>query len=303
MAVDHGQAQRTDRPRTKIRIITILPRKAVSEIKLKRTDTTLDLSQKAVGELLAPGGREGAFGGSPTYQRELERKEKKVQKRRGRRDIYTGELVVRASLQTPATALELPHRPQSFSAGSSNWAMASAPASVGRWAYGPVAANSETLPCLQQSRSAKPRRSLSGWRGGRSSKLSSPPQNCAGAKFHTLEHCELHQRPPPWPTLSTSSPAAARPRATRTVLRVVILCFIAAASIASRLFSVIRKWHMAASTQLGGAVCWPDSGGSSLVLLADRRPLSHRLREHHPRMLVCPGSAPSLRGCAAPRRS
>ena len=32
-------------------------------------------------------------------------------------------------------------------------------------------------------------------------------------------------------------------RNTRTLLRVVILCFIAAAAIASRLFSVIRKYH------------------------------------------------------------
>jgi hypothetical protein len=32
---------------TKISIITILLRRVVSEIKLKRTDTTLDLSQKA----------------------------------------------------------------------------------------------------------------------------------------------------------------------------------------------------------------------------------------------------------------
>ena len=32
---------------TKIGIITILLRRVVSEIKLKRTDTTLDLSQKA----------------------------------------------------------------------------------------------------------------------------------------------------------------------------------------------------------------------------------------------------------------
>ena len=47
MAVDHGQAQREDHRVTKIRIITILLRRAVSEIKLKRTDTTLDLSQKA----------------------------------------------------------------------------------------------------------------------------------------------------------------------------------------------------------------------------------------------------------------
>jgi len=44
---DHGQAQREVLRRTKISIITILLRRVVSEIKLKRTDTTLDLSQKA----------------------------------------------------------------------------------------------------------------------------------------------------------------------------------------------------------------------------------------------------------------
>ena len=44
---DHGQAQREVRRVPKISIITILLRRAVSEIKLKRTDTTLDLSQKA----------------------------------------------------------------------------------------------------------------------------------------------------------------------------------------------------------------------------------------------------------------
>ena len=44
---DHGQAQREVLLMTKISIITILLRRVVSEIKLKRTDTTLDLSQKA----------------------------------------------------------------------------------------------------------------------------------------------------------------------------------------------------------------------------------------------------------------
>jgi len=44
---DHRQAQREVLRVIKIRIITILLRRVVSEIKLKRTDTTLDLSQKA----------------------------------------------------------------------------------------------------------------------------------------------------------------------------------------------------------------------------------------------------------------
>ena len=42
-----GQAQREVHQETKIGIIKILLRRVVSEIKLKRTDTTLDLSQKA----------------------------------------------------------------------------------------------------------------------------------------------------------------------------------------------------------------------------------------------------------------
>jgi len=48
MEDDHEQAQREVDPKTKIGIITILLRRAVSEIKLTRTDTTLDLSQKAI---------------------------------------------------------------------------------------------------------------------------------------------------------------------------------------------------------------------------------------------------------------
>ena len=44
---DHRQAQREVLRRPKIRIIKILLRRVVSEIKLKRTDTTLVLSQKA----------------------------------------------------------------------------------------------------------------------------------------------------------------------------------------------------------------------------------------------------------------
>ena len=47
MEDDHRQAQRDVLRRPKIRIIKILLRREVSEIKLKRTDTTLDLSQKA----------------------------------------------------------------------------------------------------------------------------------------------------------------------------------------------------------------------------------------------------------------
>jgi len=44
---EHGQAQRQVLLDSKIGIIKDLLRRVVSEIKLKRTDTTLDLSQKA----------------------------------------------------------------------------------------------------------------------------------------------------------------------------------------------------------------------------------------------------------------
>ena len=47
----HTQAQRTSPRLTKIRIILILLRRVVSEIKLKRTDTTLDLSQKLLKDM------------------------------------------------------------------------------------------------------------------------------------------------------------------------------------------------------------------------------------------------------------
>ena len=43
----HAQAQRHLRRDPKMRIINVLSRRTISEIKLKRTDTTLDLSQKA----------------------------------------------------------------------------------------------------------------------------------------------------------------------------------------------------------------------------------------------------------------
>lgn len=50
MDADHGQAQRIIALVAKIRIITIALRRALPEIKLKRTNTTLDLSQKAIYE-------------------------------------------------------------------------------------------------------------------------------------------------------------------------------------------------------------------------------------------------------------
>jgi hypothetical protein len=45
---DHGQAQRMHSLNPKMRIILDDSNRNLSEIKLKRTDTTLDLSQKAV---------------------------------------------------------------------------------------------------------------------------------------------------------------------------------------------------------------------------------------------------------------
>ena len=66
---DHERAQRVDRSAgTKIGIIMILLRRAVSEIKLKRTDTTLDLSNKA--------------------KRAKEKKRRKAVEKRATRDAY-----------------------------------------------------------------------------------------------------------------------------------------------------------------------------------------------------------------------
>jgi len=45
--MDHEQAQRTPSRNTKIDLIIDFSRGRISEIKLKRTDTTLDLSRKA----------------------------------------------------------------------------------------------------------------------------------------------------------------------------------------------------------------------------------------------------------------
>ena len=78
MRVDHGQAQRTVPPQTKIRIITILLRRVVSEIKLKRTDTTLDLSQKAITRVSKTPSKALSMGVVLTYQRELKKKEKGI---------------------------------------------------------------------------------------------------------------------------------------------------------------------------------------------------------------------------------
>lgn len=82
---------------------------------------------------------------------------------------------------------------------------------------------------------------------------------------------------------------------TRALLRVVILCFVAAAAISSRLFSVIRK--LVAPSQLpccfGDAmlpyspIALPNGSGhrlQSLEKLANC--LSTRIRKHHSRMLV-----------------
>ena len=93
MEVGHGQAQRTILPKTKIRIITILLRRVVSEIKLKRTDTTLDLSQKA--------------------KRAKEEKRKIPNAGSDAGIIYLDLWLVRASVQTFPHRLRAP-RPPSF---------------------------------------------------------------------------------------------------------------------------------------------------------------------------------------------
>jgi hypothetical protein len=66
---DHGQAQREVDRGTKISIITNVLRRALPEIKLKRTDTTLDLSQKA-------------------KRAEEKRRGKQIKKVGGRRGLY-----------------------------------------------------------------------------------------------------------------------------------------------------------------------------------------------------------------------
>jgi hypothetical protein len=70
----------------KIRLINDDPYRTISDIKLKRTDTTLDLSQKAVEEYLLAGVQKLCcwWGVVETYQRELKRKEE----RGGERGVY-----------------------------------------------------------------------------------------------------------------------------------------------------------------------------------------------------------------------
>lgn len=56
---------------------------------------------------------------------------------------------------------------------------------------------------------------------------------------------------------------------TRTLLRVVILCFIAAAAISSRLFSVIRTSLLQLSLRNAGAIASPNCHWSSVDKIAD----------------------------------
>lgn len=70
----------------------------------------------------------------------------------------------------------------------------------------------------------------------------------------------------------------------RSLFKVVILCFIAAAAISSRLFSVIRKSSSLARSSRGQRALRP-------VQNANRPPLS-RIREHYPRVYVVDAGSP-----------
>jgi len=54
--------------------------------------------------------------------------------------------------------------------------------------------------------------------------------------------------------------SAGKGKSTRTILRFIILCLIAGAAIASRLFSVIRKCPLHTSSQLRKATIPPRRG-------------------------------------------
>jgi hypothetical protein len=65
-----------DRREPKMRLINVLFLRTISEIKLKRTDTTLDLSQKACNTLLAVTINGEVDGARLNLQRELKKEEK-----------------------------------------------------------------------------------------------------------------------------------------------------------------------------------------------------------------------------------
>jgi hypothetical protein len=69
-----------DRRDPKMRLINVLFLRTISEIKLKRTDTTLDLSQKACNTLLAIIIKQGLEGAKLNLQRELKKKEEEREK-------------------------------------------------------------------------------------------------------------------------------------------------------------------------------------------------------------------------------
>ena len=82
----------------KIGIITIGLLRDLSEIKLKRTDTTLDLSQTVVETVSTEADSMGALEtlGVGTYrQRELKKKRREDQNRGGHREIYRHVRAVR----------------------------------------------------------------------------------------------------------------------------------------------------------------------------------------------------------------
>lgn len=98
-------------------------RRKLSEIKLKRTDTTLDLSFEVVSKCIASGG--DCWGGVPNRQRELKKKRKDGSQKSS---IYTArKWLVRASEQAVANMFawfvlfavtaNVPARKLDFSAG------------------------------------------------------------------------------------------------------------------------------------------------------------------------------------------
>jgi len=85
-----------------MRLINVLFLRTISEIKLKRTDTTLDLSQKACCILLAIIINE--VGGKLNLQRELKKKRRK-RKRRWRRQIFVVSRLALLDASATSTAL------------------------------------------------------------------------------------------------------------------------------------------------------------------------------------------------------
>lgn len=91
-------------------------------------------------------------------------------------------------------------------------------------------------------------------------------------------YCSSNFPPPPTPTPTTMATAAdsflkgSTGRNTRGLLRITILCLIAAAAVASRLFSVIRTWS---SSHLNYLFSLPISSTLELAVPSRRRDFVH----------------------------